>query len=225
MPNSHGSLLTSLTIAGSNNSWQGSLDIANDKLAIEVTPATKAATLATLQNQVTNGLGHTSGIFSTQLPPQTALAVVDNAALPVSFNTFAGVPVDRNSILMAPEHLGDANIDGHVDLNDLNIVLNNLGTVTSNWTNGNFDYAAAIDLNDLNDVLNNLGVSYANNGEVIAAEALLQASPDTPIPEPASLGFAAALPALLLQRRKWRKMSNLILGCYRAADRCAAKRI
>ena len=54
--------------------------------------------------------------------------------------------------------LGDCNGDGRVDLNDLNIVLNNLGITTYNRTQGNFDGAATIDLNDLNDVLNNLGV-------------------------------------------------------------------
>ncbi len=49
---------------------------------------------------------------------------------------------------------GDANGDGHVDLNDLNTVLNNLGTTNSAWWAGNFDGAGTIDLTDLNDVLN-----------------------------------------------------------------------
>ena len=68
--------------------------------------------------------------------------------------------VTYNSVyaLTAQGLLGDANLDGKVDLNDLNIVLNNLGTTTSLRSNGNFDGAATIDLNDLNDVLNNLWV-------------------------------------------------------------------
>jgi hypothetical protein len=65
--------------------------------------------------------------------------------------------------------IGDANVDGHVDLSDLNIVLNNLGTSTSLWTNGNFDGAATIDLTDLNDVLNHLGTSQPISGAAMAA--------------------------------------------------------
>ncbi len=67
------------------------------------------------------------------------------------------------SISVVPGLLGDANGDGHVDLNDLNTVLNNLGTTTSAWTSGNFDGAPTIDLNDLNDVLRPLCVTYATS--------------------------------------------------------------
>ena len=62
--------------------------------------------------------------------------------------------------------LGDANVDGHVDLTDLSIVLNNFGAATSNWTSGNFDGAETIDLTDLSDVLNNFGSSSVISGAV-----------------------------------------------------------
>ena len=52
--------------------------------------------------------------------------------------------------------VGDANVDGHVDLTDVSIVLNNFGSTTSaKWSDGNFDGAATIDLTDLSFVLNN----------------------------------------------------------------------
>ena len=70
--------------------------------------------------------------------------------------------------------LGDANGDGRVDLNDLNIVLNNLGTATSARSAGNFDGAATVDLTDLNDVLNNLGDSFVNGG--LTASGVVQGS-------------------------------------------------
>ncbi len=63
--------------------------------------------------------------------------------------------------------LGDANDDGSVDLSDLNIVLNNLGTTTTWWTLGNFDGAPTIDLTDLNDVLNHLGTSIPTAAAVV----------------------------------------------------------
>ena len=110
--------------------------------------------------------------------------------------------MDTNSILIAPELLGDSNIDGHVDLNDLNTVLNNLGVANTSWTTGNFDGASTIDLNDLNDVLNNLGTTYANSSSVIAAEALVGATPAI-TPEPASLSLVLlAVPVLLRKRRR-----------------------
>ena len=93
--------------------------------------------------------------------------------------------------MVSPELLGDVNADGHVDLNDLNIVLNNLGTANSAWTSGNFDGAATIDLTDLNDVLNNLGVTStigANTAELLPAFVY---AADTPAPEPASLALLA----------------------------------
>ena len=90
-------------------------------------------------------------------------------------------------VLATPAQPGDATLDGHVDLNDLNTVLNNLGATTSAWTSGNFDGAVTINLNDLNDVLNNLGVSYAGNASVIAAESLVAGG--TAAPEPASLAL------------------------------------
>ena len=100
--------------------------------------------------------------------------------------------------------LGDATGDGSVDLNDLNTVLNNLGVVTALWSHGNFDGATAIDLNDLNDVLNNLGTSLpvGANSVAIAQEMLEGFTPDSPIPEPTTLGLAGFGVAGLLLRRK-----------------------
>ncbi|HUO10000.1 MAG TPA: rhamnogalacturonan lyase B N-terminal domain-containing protein [Phycisphaerae bacterium] len=54
---------------------------------------------------------------------------------------------------------GDANQDGHIDLSDLSIVLNNFGSTSSNWSSGNFDGNPTIDLTDLSYVLNNFGTS------------------------------------------------------------------
>ena len=182
------------------------LDLAGSLLVVEAPDApTKSTNMATLVNLVTsgrnNGTWDGAGITSTTVaanPASFGIAVVDNAALPTPFTTFGGQSVDANSILIAPELLGDSNINGRVDLNDLNTVLNNLGTTTSAWTSGNFDGAATINLNDLNAVLNNLGVSYAGNASVVAAEALIAA---TPTPEPTTLALLALAAPLFLRRR------------------------
>jgi hypothetical protein len=94
---------------------------------------------------------------------------------------------------------GDANLDGKVDLNDLNTVLNHLGQSSSDWATGNFDAAATIDLNDLNAVLNHLGVTYTPSTTVTTAESLLATQS---VPEPASLGVLTIGIATWLLKRK-----------------------
>ena len=188
-----------LALAGSNNSWTSDLDLGANKLVVEAL-TNKSATLGILQNEAFYGATHSTGITSSALPPHTEIAVIDNGALATPFSVFGGIAVDNNSLLLAPELLGDTNIDGRVDLNDLNTVLNNLGTLNTGWVAGNFDGAATIDLNDLNDVLNQLGTTYANSSSVLAAESLL-ASPSN-VPEPASLLIASVGALALTARRR-----------------------
>jgi hypothetical protein len=97
-----------------------------------------------------NGQISTSGLYTA--PAQPTVADIQVAIGSVA--RFAAIAV-------ALPLLGDANLDGHVDATDLAIVLSNLGSVTSAWTDGNFDGASTIDLTELNDVLNNLGQSAA----------------------------------------------------------------
>jgi hypothetical protein len=172
------------------------LDVTDNKVIVRDS-VNHATTFATLQNDVIYGSTHPAGITSTALPANTALAVIDNGALATPFTTFGGQSVDSNSILIAPELLGDANVDGHVDLTDLSIVLNDFGSSTLNWTSGNFDGAATIDLTDLSDVLNQFGASFANASEGVPMATFGAAA----APEPASLaGLLLAVPALLKRR-------------------------
>jgi fibronectin-binding autotransporter adhesin len=171
--------LAALTITG------GTFNITTSKLVIE--PANKSVTLAALEADAAN-----HSLLSSALPAHTALALIDNAALTTPFTTFGGLPADSGSILLAPELLGDTNIDGIVNVTDLNTVLAHLGSATAAWTSGNFDNAATIDLTDLNTVLNNLGLTYANSS----------ASSPVPTPEPASFAILSVTSVLLVHRRR-----------------------
>ncbi|MGN6366669.1 MAG: glycosyl hydrolase [Phycisphaerae bacterium] len=188
-------LLPSLTLDGSTNNWAGSLDIADNKLILQPASGDKAAALAALQNQAAT---HT--ITSSTLPANFGLAVLDNAV--TRFTTFGTLSVDQNSLLVAPELLGDANADGKIDLTDLSTVLNHFGTATANWTDGNFDNAATIDLTDLSNVLNNFGLS--NPSLSAQGTFATSGSPATPAPEPASLAVAATAGLLLATRTRRR---------------------
>ncbi len=136
-------------------------------------------------------------------PAHLTIALADNALL--NLTTSCGQPVDANSLLAVPALFGDADLSGTVDLNDLNIVLNNLGATSSAWTSGNFDGAPTIDLNDLNDVLNNLGLGYANNTSFLRAEALIASA--TPTPEPKSfILLALGISGILRRPRRCRSL-------------------
>ncbi|MGN6370313.1 MAG: beta strand repeat-containing protein, partial [Phycisphaerae bacterium] len=128
----------------------GAVNITTSHFIIETTPSTKSQTLASLRSNIA---AHT--LTATNIPANFALALIDNALL--NKPSFGSNPADPNSLLLAPELLGDANIDGKVDLSDLSTLLNHFGQATPNWTDGNFDNATTINLTDLSDVLNNFG--------------------------------------------------------------------
>ncbi len=193
------SFINALNLAGSLGAWTSGLDLTNNKLIVE-DPLTKSTTITQLQDQVVFGTTHTAGVYtSTVLPANMTLAVIDNAVTGLA--TFGGLAVDSNSVLVGAELVGDTNIDGKVDLSDLNTVLNNLGSTTSAWTSGNFDHAATIDLTDLNDVLNNLGLTNANASSWVSGTSAISATP-----EPASLSLlGGAAAALFIRRRSARR--------------------
>ncbi|HUO10707.1 MAG TPA: endonuclease [Phycisphaerae bacterium] len=97
---------------------------------------------------------------------------------------------------------GDANVDGHIDLTDLSVVLNNFGQATSDWTAGNFDGSSSINLTDLSDVLNNFGFASS------APSAVLNSSVATSAPEPASI-VLFALGAMSLTARNPTRLRKL----------------
>ena len=183
---------SSFALAGGTGAWTSGLDIGVSKLIL--VSANNASDVSQFQDQVNFGkTGAPNGIFSTTLPANFGIAVLNNAVL--GKTTFGGLPVDSSSVMVAAELLGDSNVDGHVDLTDLSTVLNNFGSTTSAWTSGNFDGGTAIDLTDLSDVLNNFGATNANAFVGGAA---------TPIetPEPMSLAvFGLGAAALMIRRR------------------------
>ena len=180
-------IVPALIFDGTTGNWSGTLDVTNNKLIIQDS-LTHATSLATLQSQ-----SH-SVITSTALPANYAIAILDNALL--NKTTFGGVAVNANSILIAPELLGDTNADGTIDLTDLSTVLNNFGASTLAWTSGNFDGSPTINLTDLSDVLNNFGLT---NPAASAQLPITNYQLPTPTPEPTTLTLLLAARSLLLR--------------------------
>ncbi|HUO09359.1 MAG TPA: PEP-CTERM sorting domain-containing protein [Phycisphaerae bacterium] len=195
----HGTSKTAaLKLTGGTGAWSSGLDLTTSRFILESSVANKSSDLSRIRDQVAFGKNHTSGIFtSSTLAANFAIAVVDNAV--VNKTSFGGVAVDSSSILVGAELLGDANIDGHVDLADLSTVLNNFGTATLAWTSGNFDGAPTIDLTDLSGVLNNFGLS---NPKASDQPILASASAAISTPEPASLAVPGLGAVAMLSRRR-----------------------
>ncbi len=191
--------------ASNFNAWSGQLELDGNKFIVEATTTPKSGIITLLENQIAYGKSHNAGITdSISLPPNTTLAVIDNGSLAIPLTSFGGLPVDNNSLLVTLELLGDANIDGHVDLSDLSTILNNFGATTPEWTSGNFDGAPAIDLTDLSDVLNNFGQSTPNAFPQLPTTNFQL--PSSPTPEPLTLSLLAPAPAAFLARRRPRKI-------------------
>jgi T5SS/PEP-CTERM-associated repeat protein len=195
-------LLGTLTIGGSANSWSGELDIHARKMVVDVSGPAKASRMATLINQVNYGLTHDAGITSSALPANTAIAVMDNGVLGKS--TFGGITVGINSILVGPELLGDANVDGVVNFNDFVIVSQNFGS-TGGWVQGNFGTDAVVDFNDFVTFSQHFGQSWGGATNLELTEEQMSAmqafSMSIGAPEPGTLGLLG-MAALMLARRR-----------------------
>jgi hypothetical protein len=72
------------------------------------------------------------------------------------YSTFDGVPVSSTDVLVKYTYLGDTDLNGYVDANDLANLLANLNTPTTGWINGDLNYDGQVDSTDLQLLLNSL---------------------------------------------------------------------
>jgi fibronectin-binding autotransporter adhesin len=186
------------TLAFDLNSPGGS----NSALAVAGNVILNAGTI-TVPSQAT---GATSlGYYKILTYSGTLTGSTTGILLPASVNNIVytlDVTHNANAVEIHRGFIGDANDDGKVDLNDLNVVLNNLGTTNSSWSTGNFDGATTIDLTDLNDVLNHLGTSISSADGVMTAADATGSGSLAVAPEPASLGLLVLGATGLVIRRK-----------------------
>ena len=104
-------------------------------------------------------------------PSTYGLGYAEASALGLS--TFDGVTLGGNAVLVKFTVVGDANLNGKVDLGDYDTVLSNFGSA-GNWTSGNFDFSGTVGLGDYDAILNNFGASlstYVATASVVAPAA------------------------------------------------------
>jgi hypothetical protein len=185
-------------------SFSGTLNLADAKLILQSSSNTdKLNKIQSLNTAIDSGVaggswsGHgiTSSVAAAD-PAHLSIGVFENALL--NNANFGGLTVDPNSILIALAHLGDANDNGIVDIQDQSIVSNNWQKSSNSWSAGDLNRDGVVDIQDLTIVTNNWqegsSIDLAGDHSFLAS----------PVPEPASLTPLSLCWLYLVKRRRAR---------------------
>jgi hypothetical protein len=182
------------------------LDLSNNDLVVHggnlatITALLKSGYNETVGGATWTGTGIQSSAAASNSKHLTALGVV-----PVTVaGTFDGAPVAVGDVLVRYTYVGDANLDGKVDGSDYSLIDAGYAAhgALSGWAHGDFNYDGVIDGSDyalIDNAFNNQSAPItAGSAAVVAAPAVQTAA----VPEPASLGIAAAAAVLASRRRR-----------------------
>jgi hypothetical protein len=162
-----------------------------------------------LQNGYSGGTWTgTSGIISTNAAASTSPLLSVGYA---DGNTDSGTPATANQLVVKFTLAGDANLDGTVNFNDLDVVGRRLSTSGNDWANGNFNYDpnGAVNFNDLDIIGQNLNKTINGSGESLGGTILplgqaVGVANTIVTPEPGCLALATIAATSLLARRRRR---------------------
>lgn len=179
----------------------GRLDLADNSLIVDYSSASPLMTMRALilsgyaggswtGNGITSSVAAVTSLRSLGYGEASKVLGLSGA----NTTTWEGQTVDATSVLVRYTLVGDANLDGFVDLGDLGgAVAPNYGIGSGkSWQDGDFNGDGAVDLSDL-------ALLAANYGTALAAD-LPVAFGSVPVPEPGLLPLAGTM--LLLGRRR-----------------------
>jgi beta-glucanase (GH16 family) len=170
------SAVTSLSISSG-----ATLDLGKNALVINYSGGSPDATV---RSMITGNLLTSSFLGSTSFGVGYAEASALGGAVAPLFGS-----VDATTLLVRWTRLGDASLDGTVDLTDFTFLAANFNSLNREWVQGDFNYAGQVDLTDFSLLATNFNLT-ANDSPI-----------GSPIPEPALLALTA-LPLALLRRRR-----------------------
>ncbi len=177
--------------------YSGTVDVSNNDLIIIGGSLADATDMARSGQNGPGGLFTGTGITSTVAAADAnnllrfAVGVVQNnidgATL---FDTFDGVSVGLNDVLVKFTYFGDADLNGFVDDTDFFLINNGYGMTATGWVNGDFDYSGTVDDTDFF-LINN---AYGTQGPLLRS--------GNAVPEPTCMGLSAVAGGVLLCRRR-----------------------
>jgi hypothetical protein len=185
------SVVKALSIAG-DTLPTAKLDLEDNDLVIDYDVLAEASPIATITAQIiagrASGSWNGNGIASSAAAGDAskALGVADNVTL--NKTSFSGQTVDPTSVLVKFTYLGDSDLNGQVDVNDLGSLASSWQSA-GGWVNGDFDYSGSVDVGDLGLLATNWQAGVGNPlgpSLVDALDAL--GLPSTSVPEPIGLG-------------------------------------
>ena len=205
-----------LTIAGTSGAWAGKVDVADNALAVDWTPAA-GSPIGVVADQVkgghAGGAWTGNGITSSRADANTyAVGYGESGTLFGSGGgTFFGPSVDGSTVLLRRTLYGDANIDGSVNGSDFSLLAQNFGRAGVLWPEGDFNYDGSVNGTDFALLAGNFGktapgagaaLSGVSGADWMAVEAF-GSDIGVPVPEPGPAAAALGLLACtVLQRRR-----------------------
>jgi hypothetical protein len=155
-------LASGMKIAGTPAAPTGTLDVTDSAIVLDYADGDPSPA-ADVRSRIIAGRGAPGligawdgkGITSSTsaaAPDSTSVGYAVNGDMPLGAVTeFRGVPVDPTSVLIRHTRIGDANLDGVVNDDDVTIVgaVYAPGVPNANWANGDFDYNGFVDDDDV----------------------------------------------------------------------------
>lgn len=180
------------TVSSLTINENASLDLTNAQLFVDYGSGADPA--ATIRSEIISG--YNGGKWNgTGIMSSTAAANSSYAIGYADGSEDKGTTAAAGQVLIKFTLIGDANLDGTVNLTDLLALLNNYGQTSEDWSDGDFNYDGTVNLTDLLALLNNYGQS-ATLAESSFSSARV-------VPEPATVGlFTLGLGSFLTRRRR-----------------------
>jgi streptogramin lyase len=156
--------VTSLDIAGA-----GRLDVNDNDLIVDYSTTSPIGAVQSLLAAGYHGGAWDGNGISTSLGNASTFALgVAEASDVTPGGTFDGQAIDHTAVIVKFTLYGDANLDGSVNIFDLNPLLAHLNRPGS-WTTGDFNYNNQVDIFDLSPLLANYNHTLPAASSVIAS--------------------------------------------------------
>lgn len=172
------------------------LDLGNAKLVVDYF---NPSPFASIKNWIIN---HS---ITSDLESGQAIGLAEASALfGVAGGDWLGDAVDGSSILVIKTLAGDANLDLHVNFNDLLTIAQNYGQSNQEWTDGDSNFDGVVNFNDLLFVAQNYNDSMSSVGALDFSSSFWMdwSLARSMVPEPGAIALVGLIGLTMLRRQR-----------------------